>query len=183
MAQQRALFISEAFIKNNTEIDDNVSVKQLLPTVFWCQKAYIERVLGSVLYEKIEDDIIADTLTGSYQTLVESYIADALVSWFMMEVQIALLYNYRNKSTDTGNTTWSQPIDNSEVRFLKDQYKKRADYFTDRLEAYLCANSSTFTEYSQQNTSDQLVHEDLPPNNPVFLGMPRRDTKYIQSSS
>ena len=111
MAQQRALFISEKFIKRNSEIDDNVDVKKLLPTVFWCQKFFIEKTLGSNLYDGLSTRTIANTLTAADIALMDGYIADALLNWFMSEVQVALTYNFRNKSAGTNDSQWSDPVD------------------------------------------------------------------------
>ena len=91
MAQVEGLFISESYIKNNTEIDENVNVNKLLPTVWWCQKAYIEQVLGSALFDDLLSKILASTLAGNDLTLVEKYVSPALVQWVMFEVQVPLL--------------------------------------------------------------------------------------------
>jgi hypothetical protein len=170
MAQQRALFISESFIKNNSEIDDNVDVKKLLPTVWWCQKAYIETALGTPLFDDLSTKVIAGTLAGDDLTLVDNYIADALLNWFMVEVQIALVYNYRNKSIGKNDSQWSDFIDAKELRFLRDQYKPRADYYIERLETYLCAKSSLYPKYTAPVTSDQIKPTDQAPQIPVYLG-------------
>lgn len=170
MAQVRALFISEKFIKNNAEIDDNVDMKKLLPTVWWCQKAYIEKTLGSPLFEDLMAKVIAGTLAGNDLTLVEAYISDALLAWFMHEAQVPLLYNYRNKSVGKSSSDNSQPIDYTEHRYLKDYYKPRAEYYSQRLDEYLCANTTLFPLYTTYTTSDQVRARDTKPSVSVYLG-------------
>ena len=184
MAQTRALFISENFIKRNSEIDENVDVNKLLPTVWWCQKAFIEKTLGSNLFDAITTKILADNLTGNYLTLVDAYIADALLQYFMSEVQVPLLYNYRNKSVGSNDSQWSTPIDYTQHRYLKNVYLPRAEYYTQRLESYLCENSTLFPEYTAPSTSDQLTHQDTTPPNPVFLGGSRvnPNQRFLNSS-
>lgn len=184
MAQTRALFISENFIKRNTEIDENVDVHKLLPTVWWCQKAFIEKTLGSNLFDDLSAKIIAGTLAGDDLNLVDNYIADTLVNYFMSEVQVPLLYNMRNKSVGENNSQFSNPIDYTEHRYLKNFYLPRAEYFTERLESFLCENSLKFPEYTAPTTSDQLVSQDTTPSNPVFLGGSRRNPnrKFLNST-
>ena len=160
MAQQRALFISEKFIKRNTEIDENVNVNKLLPTVWWCQKQYIERTLGTPLFEDLSTKIIAGTLAGDDLILVDNFIADALLNWFMVEIQVALLYNYRNKSVGKNDSQFSTPIDYTEHRYLKDNYKPRAEYFVQRLEAFLVANSAKYPKWTEHTSSDQVIPTD-----------------------
>jgi len=173
MAQTRALFISEKYIKNNAEIDDNVDVKKLLPTVWWCQKAYIEKSIGTPLFNDLMADVIASTLAGDNLTLVESYISDALLAWTMHEAQVPMLYNFRNKSVGKSSSDNSQPIDYVEHRYLKDYYKPRAEYFSQRLEDYLCANATLFPLYQTYTTSDQVRARDTSPSVSVYLGRGR----------
>jgi len=170
MAQQRALFISEKYIKNNAEIDDNVDVKKLLPTVWWCQKAYIEKSLGTPLYNDLADKIIAGTTAGNDLILVEQYISDALLWWFMHEVQVPLLYNFRNKSVGKSSSDNSQPVDYVEHRYLKDYYRPRAEEFSERLEAYLCENHLLFPLFTTYTTSDEIRARETKPQTSVYLG-------------
>ena len=170
MAQQEGLFISESYIKNNTEIDENVNVNKLLPTVWWCQKAYLERTLGSALFDDLLSKIIANTLAGNDLTLVEVHISPALVWWTMFEAQVPLLYNFRDKSVGKNNSDFSQPIDYTQHRYLKDNYKKRAEEMTDRLYRYLCANAALFPLYYSATSSDQIISTDIPPSGGLYMG-------------
>lgn len=183
MAQVRALFISEKFIKRNTEIDENVNVGKLLPTVWWCQKAFIEKTLGSNLFDDLSTKIIGNSLTPDDVILVDQFIADTLLNYFMSEVQIALLYNFRTKSVGKSDSQWSNPIDFTEHKYLKNFYRPRAEYFTQRLESFLCENNEKYPKYNAPSTSDQLLHQDTTPGNPVFLGGSRKDPdrKFLHS--
>jgi len=171
MAQLEGLFISESYIKNNTEIDENVNVHKLLPTVWWCQKTYIEQVLGTALFDDLLGKIApTDTLSGNDLILVEKWISPALVNWVMFEAQVTLLYNFRDKSVGKNSSDFSQPIDYTEHRYLKDNYKKRAESLTKRLEGYLCENSALFPLYGSSTGLDQLNATDLPPTTSVYMG-------------
>lgn len=171
MAQLEGLFISENYIKNNTDIDENVNVHKLLPTVWWCQKEYIERVLGTKLFDDLLGKIApTNSLSGNDLILVEKWISPALVNWVMFEAQVSLLYNFRDKSVGKNNSDYSQPIDYTEHRYLRDTYKKRAESLTSRLEGYLCESSSLFPLYSQGNGTDELLSQDIPPTTSVYLG-------------
>ena len=70
------LFISEAKLKDSTAINLNVDPQILLPYVLQAQRIYIEPKLGTDLYQKLEAEITAGTLTGAYKTLVDEYIGD-----------------------------------------------------------------------------------------------------------
>ncbi len=144
MAEQRVLLISERFVKSNSEIDSNVSSTLIRPTVWYCQKEYIERSLGTELYNDLIAKVLADTLAGNDLILVNQYLADALLFWVRHEIQVPLLYKFRNKSVGKNTDPNQQPVDHSEHLYLKSYYKNKAEYFTGRMEKYLCANSTLF---------------------------------------
>ena len=144
MAEQRGLFISESFVKLNSEIDANVDMDLVRPTIWYCQKEYIEKSLGTLLYNDLIAKVIAETLAGNELNLVNNYLADALLFWVKYEVQVPLLYKFRNKSTSKNTDTNAQPIQLNELKFIEDKYKDKAQYFTSRMEKYLCANTELF---------------------------------------
>lgn len=144
MAQQRALLISERFVKNNSEIDSNVDVNWLRPTIWYCQKEFIEKSLGTALYNDLIAKVIAGTLAGNDLNLVNNYLADALLMWVRSEVQVPLLYKMRNKSVGKNTDPNQQPIDLTEHEYLRNFYRMKAEYFTKRMEKFLCANETLF---------------------------------------
>lgn len=149
----RQLFISEDFLKDNTPIDENVDMKQINPTIWQCQIQYIQNVLGTKLYDKILADIEADTLAGVYLTLVDDYCADALVYWVMYEVQIPLLFKFRDKNVSKKSSDNAFPISTKELSRIENRYKDKAEFFTKRIALFLCENETDFPEF---NTEDQI---------------------------
>jgi hypothetical protein len=109
------LFISEKFVKNNSALDENVDMKKILPTIWQSQVQYIQSYLGTVLYDDLEAKVIAGTLAGNDLILVNKYISNALLYWTLYELQIPLLFNFRNKSTATNNSDYSNPIGTKEL--------------------------------------------------------------------
>ena len=89
----RALLIDHTFIRENTEIDENVDQKLINPTIFLVQKKYVEKTLGTNLYNDICAEIISDSTLSTvpdYLTLVDEYIADMMLYWIMFEAQVPL---------------------------------------------------------------------------------------------
>src|SRR6056300_850938 len=123
----KVLFISEQYIKDNSQLDENVDVKLIRSTIYDAQRDYIKPILGTDLYEKIESDISGSSLTGNYQTLVNDYVAEALLKWVIFELQFILLYKMRNKSVGKQNSENQQPVDYTEHRYLMDRWKEKAE--------------------------------------------------------
>lgn len=173
----RGLFINETFLKSNSEVDENVDMKLINPTIWYCQKQYLENTLGTTLYDDLISKIVAGTLAGDDLDLVNDYIADALLYWVMYELQVPLTYKFRNKSVSKNTDANSQPVDFEQHKYLKDIYRPKAQYFTERLKAYLCENSTLFPLYGTENGVDELYPKDIPPQVSVYLGgkYPKRD--------
>ena len=166
----RQLFFDESFLKENSEIDENVDMKLLNPTIYRCQIQYIQNVLGTKLYDRILTDIEADTLTGDYLTLVDDYCVDALQYWVMYEVQIPLLFKFRDKSVSTKNSTNSAPISTKELSRIENRFKDKAEYFTKRISDYLCANEDLFTEYNTEDEVDEVRPQNGQASTSLYMG-------------
>ena len=166
----RGLFISEEFVKNGSPVDENVDMKKINPVIWQCQTQYIQSVLGSVLYNDLVAKVIAGTLAGDDLKLVDEYIADALMYWVMYEVQIPLLFNFRNKSTATNNSDYSQPIGTKELSRIENRFKDKAEFFSERITNYLCANTALYPLYMTATSSDDVIPEIAKPTVSVFLG-------------
>jgi hypothetical protein len=144
MAQQRGLLISEKFLKQNSEIDSNVDVNLLRPTIWYCQKEFIEKSLGTVFYNSLITKVIANTLSGDDLNLVNNYLADALLMWVRSEVQVPMTFKYKNKSVGKNTDPNQQPVDLTEHEYLRNYYRMKAEYFTKRMEDFLCFNSALY---------------------------------------
>ena len=72
------LFISEQYVKNTTLIDENVSVKLILPSIKDCQELRIHPILGTPFYEDLKTKITAGTLNSDEVNLLDTYILPQL---------------------------------------------------------------------------------------------------------
>lgn len=76
MAQ--ALLISRKDIVKFTAMNGNVDTDKFIQFIKIAQDIHIQNYLGTDLLNKIESDIIASSLTGSYLTLVTDYVNQCL---------------------------------------------------------------------------------------------------------
>lgn len=165
----KILFISEQYLKDNSQLDENVDVKLIRSTIYDCQRDYILPILGTDLYNKLVSDISGSSLSGNYLTLVNDYVAEALLKWCLFELQFILLYKMRNKNVSKQSSENSQPVDYTEHRYLMDRWKdkaeKRSQYVTD----YLCANDDLFPEYLSNSDADDVFPNKSNYTTSIFL--------------
>jgi len=163
----------ESYFTELSPVDENVNYDLIRPVVWNAQELYIKDILGQPLYEVIVDEIVTNmgTLTTPrLVTLVDSYIAPCLLHYSLMDAQITMLYKMRNLSVNTTRSDYSDPIEFSEHKYLKDEYKHKAEAYAERIQRYLCANHSTYPEYTTYTSSDEVRAQNQSPTVSVYLG-------------
>ena len=150
-----ALFISRTDLVKNSIIDGNVDVDKYLQFIKVSQQIDIQNLLGTDLYNKISQDIIDDTLTGDYLTLVNSYVQPTLIWFAQMNYIPFAAYSIKNGGVFKGNSENAQTVDKNEVDYLVSKAREYANYYSTRLVDYLCFNNEKFVEY-RSNTNEDI---------------------------
>lgn len=148
------LFISEQKLKDSTAINGNVDVEYLLPYMKTAQKKYVEPLLGTDLYNKIDADIVAGTLAGNYKILIEDYVQDALVHWSLFECIPFLSYKIMNNNIVARTSENGQSLQANERQYLREEVRNTAEFYTKRCIDYINEDSSLFPEYSTNSGAD-----------------------------
>jgi len=155
------LMCSRNDIVKRTPLGGNIDPEKIIPFVKTAQDKYILLALGTVLYDKIQDDIEANTLTGIYRTLVNEYIIDTLVHYAMVEALPFLAYTIANggivKNISSEQAT--SPTKN-DIDFLLQKELATAQYYGERLVTYLIAFSSSYPEYLATTGFSNNVYPD-----------------------
>jgi len=148
------LFINEEFLKKYTQLNEAVDTNLIRPAIYLAQDKYITLWLGTNLSNKIKADISAGTLAGVYLTLLNEYIVKPTAWWTMVELYPMLMYKHDNGNLVTRQSENTTAITQGELSSLRDMARENANYYTQMLVDYLCANSGSFPEYST-NTSPE----------------------------
>ena len=148
------LFINEEFLKKYTQLNEAVDTNLIRPAIYLAQDKYITLWLGTNLSNKIKDDIENNTLAGVYETLLNEYIVKPTAWWTMVELYPMLMYKHDNGNLVTRQSENTTAITQGELSALRDMARENANYYTQMLVDYLCANSGSYPEYST-NTSPE----------------------------
>lgn len=140
----KALFISEAVLIDNSIINENISYTQIRPTIIKAQEMYIQPITGSDLYKDLASKIIAGTITGNNQILLEDYIQPALIQWILVELPYVLAFKYMNKNMVRRSSTESSSMNMEEMRMAMDKLKNDAEWYSERVTKYLQENENLF---------------------------------------
>jgi hypothetical protein len=166
----RFIFISENYIKENSPLDENIDFKKIQSTLWSCQIQHLQNLLGTNLYNDLGAKVIAGTIAGNDEILLTEYVQDCLLYWFLYEVQIPLLYEFRNKNVSTKSSDNAQPIGTDELTRIENRFKDKAEFHSVRLSNYLCENSELFPLYCTENGTDEVIPQRGKATVSVYLG-------------
>lgn len=147
MAATFSAFITTKYIKDNTPVLGYVNDDELRTFIRPAQDVYIARLLGTNLYEALENNIINNTLTSPQIQLLRQYIQPALQYWVIYEYILWSNYKFTNKAVSKQNSDNSNPSDLREVNYLKDSVRSWAEYYNQLTTDWLKDNPNLYPEY------------------------------------
>ena len=156
-----ALFITEQFIKDNSVIDENVDMHYITTTIDRCQKIYIKHILGTALYNELQTEINAGSVSALNTTLLNDYIQDCLMNYVLFRGISIFAYKITNKSVLKKNGESSQVADSEELAGLRDDYKNDAEYFAELITKYLIENSDSYPLFLSPGDGYDTIHPNM----------------------
>ena len=143
--------ISEQSFKDFTVASANIDLKNVTQVIKMTQDRYIHPIVGSALYNKILDLIVAGTITDAgnlvYRTLLDDYLTDTLFNYVLGELPMAMQYKFVNKGVVKRKSENITEPTFAELSSVSQYYKGYAEWYAERSINYLCANSTQYPEY------------------------------------
>ena len=156
-----ALFIKRQDLVKNTALSGNVDTDKFIQFIKLAQEIHVRNYLGTDLYNRISSDIIADTLTGDYLSLVNDYIQPMLIHFAMSEYLPFAAYTVANGGVFKHTNENSQLPEKEEIDQLTAKERDYAEYYTNRFIEYMSFNAqSKFPEYYTNNNEDIYPDKD-----------------------
>lgn len=169
---KNVLFISDQALIDRTQIHGNIDPKLLYPEIKVAQDMYILPLLGTALFNKIQNDIYNNTLVGDYLALKDDYILDTLVYYVLSELPEGLSFQFWNKGVLRQGSDNTETPTMTELVRISDRFKRRAEWYAERLKRYLIENYATkFPEYANPGNGADTIHPNVKAFTlPVYLG-------------
>lgn len=154
MAQ--ALFITREDIVKFTALSGNIDVDKYTQFIKIAQDIHIQNYLGSKLFNKINDAIVAGTLASPYTTLLSQYIKPMVIHFAMVEYLPFAAYTIANKGVFKHNSENSTNVEKNEVDFLIEKERDIAQHYTNRFIDYMSYNQVLYPEYNTNSNGDMF---------------------------
>lgn len=171
----RGLYISVAKVKEDTLVSDNVDVKYIRSVIEYVQDKELEPVLGSTLFDEIEAEIIAQSLSAVNQTLVQDHIWNMMKHYVAAEVAETSHYKITNKGTQIQDSEQSTPASRSDLHRYAEKFRNMGDMYKQRLINFLCENESDYPSYQNTGTGIDVIQPQRDSfSTELYLGTPKR---------
>ena len=150
MMATEILLSSEAFIKAQTNISDNVAGKFILPSLREAQEVGLRGILGQALLAKLKDIVAHGRggTSGPYTELLDRcqyYLAYSTIAEVVQKVSYKIGNFGVTKSSDENLQVASQ----DEIAKMQYYYQSKADSCCYDLQAWLLANRADFPELTE----------------------------------
>lgn len=147
----RNKFISETALKDTTVLNENVDPKLISPAIIEAQDMFIQTILGSALYNRIDALIPSGNISlpanAVYKTLLDDYIQPALKYYTLAELVLPMSFKLMNKSIASRSSEFSNPISSDEFALVRENFMNKAEWYGKRLINYLRDNTLIYPEY------------------------------------
>lgn len=163
MAQ--ALFITNTDLAKFTSVNGNVDADKFVQYIKIAQDIHLQNYLGTKLFDKLNDDIVADDLAGNYLMLVNKYIKPMLIHWAMVEYLPFASITIANKGVYKHNSENGEIVNKDEIDFIISKERDIAQHYTRRFIDYISINNDLFPEYNTNSGSDMSPDSDA-----TFIG-------------
>lgn len=152
----KALFITRDDIVKFTALNGNIDTDKFIQYIAIAQDIHLQNYLGSKLFKKLNDGIVANNLTQTYKDLLSDYIKPMLIHWSMVEFLPFSAYTIANKGVFKHTSESATSVDKSEIDYLVEKERSVANHYTTRFIDYMSFNQSKFPEYNLNSNGDMF---------------------------
>lgn len=160
-----AVFLDVNYIYRYTIIETNVDADLINKFIWKAQDLNIQNAIGQNLYTALINDCC--TFTDPRLTLVRDYIQPCQAEWTVYHALPFINYRLTNKAVSLKNSDNSNPSTTDEIKWLRDQVRNNAEFYTERLKDYIKNNPTSFPEYYRRD----LTFEVSPTKTGYFSGI------------
>ena len=155
MAKQ-VLLVSEQRLKQWTQLDDNVRLNEITPHILQASDIYIQNMVGSKLYARLQAGIIANDLNANEELLLNDYVGKTLMQYALYMILPSIKYKVVNQGIVNGTSEETAPTTLEELRYLRGTVLDTAEFYATRLVEFFRDNPGMFPEYTNPGTDGMM---------------------------
>lgn len=148
--------ISEAKLREYTSIDNNIDTALIKNAIRESQDIELQRVLGTLLYDKIISLVnagtIGDSVNSAYKTLLDSYVQNFLLYAAYYYALDSIYLRSRNNGLLTPSGGENSELASKQLYDMKRQStKNKMEFYSQKLRDYLIEEEASYPELTAAN--------------------------------
>ena len=158
-----ALFITRNDIIKNTPLQGAIDADALLPFVRTAQDKYLKNLLGTILFDYLQAQIVANTvpaLSVFYQDLLDDQIKNTLIWYACVEYIPFSSIQFKSNGAVKQQSEQGTAPGKNEIDYLLAKAQNNAEYYALRLQNYLIAYSNQIPQYLQSIGNQTQIYPD-----------------------
>ena len=158
-----ALFINRNDIIKNTPLQGAIDADALLPFMRTAQDKYLKNLLGTVLFDFLQDEITAgtvSTLSSYYQDLLDDHIKNTLIWYACVEYIPFSSIQFKSNGSIKQQSEQGIAPTKSEIDYLLQKAQENGDYYALRLQNYLISFCNEIPQYLQSVGNQTQIYPD-----------------------
>lgn len=162
----RKYFITTERLTQYGFIHGNVEEDIILNCIWRVQETQLQPVLGTPLYNKLQDDIKAGLSAGDYYDLMINYVIPVLIPLVEVKITWHITNEIENKGVGKNSDEYMRTNSVADNNNLRDELRKDVDHYRNQLIKHLCDdNGSKYPEYIERTgNSEDMKPTDSRPN-------------------
>ena len=172
------LLISVEILKDRTGVHGNIDPSLIYPDIKVAQDMYIEPILGTALFNKLQsligNNTISDPSNSDYKNLLDKHVIDTLIYFTLSLLPVDISFQFWNKGVvrkqgqDTDTPSMSELVD------ISRKHNNTAEFYANRMKKFLLDQSSRLGKYPEYINPGSTIDTVNPSHKqftmPVYLG-------------
>ena len=151
------LLVSEQRMKQWTNLDNNIRIDVLTPSILQAQDLYIQDTLGTPFYNRLKAGVVPPaSLTADESAFLKDYVGPCLMQYALYMLMPSLKYKMVEKGILNGTSEETQPTTLDEMKFLQQNTLNTAEFYNKRMLEYLQDNPNMFPLYQNPTPNDGM---------------------------
>jgi len=149
----KVYFFSESYIKENSELPNNLDFKQLKRSIDVTQDTFVQQLCGTAMYRDLQTQVISGVTDTDTVEFLEEYLYPFVLNMAIYKSLKHIDVQITNKGVVNKIADNSQTVEYQRLKDLESEYKYTADSYGDIAINYLLQKNSEgkFPLYSCTN--------------------------------
>ena len=165
--------ISPEELKDNVTLSASTDEDLIKKCIYTAQETKIQSLLGSKLYRAIKAEAKGGSISGKRKEFLDDFLTPALYQWAYHECTLHTNLRSTDKGVIVQSDLNAQQAAAGQVAHLRADIRNKAEFFNNLAIEFICANRSSFPEYTEEDIEKGGVKS----GKPSFSGIVHRSKR------